>query len=99
MNISNNLKDGGQLYVSIAKWLTPDGTQIDGVGIKPDIEIKLSNDDIDQRRDVQLFKAIDVLRGTSFTPVETPQAETPTAAATGAPSSTSTPAPVPTSGG
>jgi carboxyl-terminal processing protease len=99
VNISNNLKDGGQLYVSIAKWLTPDGTQIDGVGIKPDIEIKLTNDDIDQRRDVQLFKAIDVLRGTSFTPVETPQAETPTAAATGAPSSTSTPAPVPTSGG
>jgi carboxyl-terminal processing protease len=98
VNISNNLKDGGQLYVSIAKWLTPDGTQIDGVGIKPDIEIKLSNDDIDQRRDVQLFKAIDVLRGTNFTPVETPSAGTPTAEATGAAPS-STPAPEPTTGG
>jgi len=98
VNISNNLKDGGQLYVSIAKWLTPDGTQIDGVGIKPDVPIKLSNEDIDQRRDVQLFKAIDVLRGTNFTPVETPSADTPTAEATGeAPSST--PAPEPTAGG
>ena len=35
VNISNDLKDGGQLYISIAKWLTPNGTQIDGVGIRP----------------------------------------------------------------
>ena len=39
VNISNNLNDGGQLYISIAKWLTPNGTQIDGVGIRPDIAI------------------------------------------------------------
>jgi carboxyl-terminal processing protease len=78
VNVSNDLKDGGQLYVSIAKWLTPNGTQIDGVGIRPDIEIKLSDDDIDQRRDVQLTKAIDVLHGTDLTPKETPPAESPT---------------------
>ena len=74
VNISNNLKDGGELYVSIAKWLTPNGTQIDGVGIRPDIQVTLSADDIDARRDVQLFKAIDVLRGTDTTP---PSALTP----------------------
>ncbi len=68
VNVSSELKDGGQLYVSIAKWLTPNGTQIDGVGIRPDIEVDLSHDDIDARRDVQLFKAIDVLRGTDTTP-------------------------------
>ncbi|MBI5285232.1 MAG: S41 family peptidase [Chloroflexi bacterium] len=68
VNVSSELKDGGQLYVSIAKWLTPNGTQIDGVGIRPDIEVQLSDDDIDARRDVQLFKAIDVLRGTDTTP-------------------------------
>lgn len=82
VNVSNELKDGGQLYVSIAKWLTPNGTQIDGVGIRPDVEIKLSDEDIDLRRDVQLFKAIDILRGTDFTPKETPPAETPTPAGT-----------------
>ena len=79
VNVSNDLKDGGQLYVSIAKWLTPDGTLIDGVGIRPDIPVTLSNDDIDQRRDVQLWKAIDVLRSTDTTPHEalTPEAATP----------------------
>lgn len=82
VNISNDLSDGGELYVSIAKWLTPKGTQIDGVGIRPDVEITLSDDDIDQRRDVQLFKAVDILRGTNTTPVETPSAATATPEAT-----------------
>lgn len=72
VNVSNDLADGGQLYVSVAKWLTPDGVQIDGVGIRPDVEIQLSDEDIDLRRDVQLWKAIDVLRGTNFTPERTP---------------------------
>lgn len=78
VNVSNDLKDGGQLYISIAKWLTPNGTQIDGVGIRPDVEVKLSDEDIDLRRDVQLFKALDTLRGTDTTPKQTPVAETPT---------------------
>ena len=78
VNVSNELKDGGQLYVSIAKWLTPNGTQIDGIGIRPDVEIKLSDEDIDLRRDVQLMKAIDILHGTDLTPKETPPAESPT---------------------
>jgi carboxyl-terminal processing protease len=81
VNRSFDLDDSGQLYVSIAKWLTPDGVQIDGVGVRPDITVTLSDEDIDLRRDVQLFKAIDVLRGTNFTPpsaltpVPTPTAE------------------------
>lgn len=78
VNVSNDLKDGGQLYISIAKWLTPNGVQIDGVGIRPDVEVKLSDEDIDLRRDVQLFKAIDALRGTDVTPKVTPEAASPT---------------------
>ena len=86
VNISNDLDDGGQLYVSIARWLTPDGVLIDGVGIRPDVPVQLSDEDIDLRRDVQIFKAIDILRGTDFTPPSalTPQAE-PTAAGTATP--------------
>jgi carboxyl-terminal processing protease len=77
VNISNSLEDGGQLYVSIARWLTPDGTLIDGVGIRPDVPVQLSDEDIDLRRDVQIFKAIDILRGTNYTPESalTPQPE------------------------
>ena len=78
VNVSNDLRDGGQLYVSIATWLTPNGVQIDGVGIRPDVEITLSDEDVDLRRDVQLFKAIDILRGTDLTPKQTPAAESPT---------------------
>ncbi|MDP9237399.1 MAG: S41 family peptidase [Chloroflexota bacterium] len=83
VNIANNLKDGGQLYISIANWLTPNGTLIEGVGIRPDIAVHLSDDDIDARRDVQLFKALDVLRGTDTTPAIslTPQPSTPAAEA------------------
>src|SRR5439155_7188073 len=82
VNVANNLKDGGQLYISIAKWLTPNGTQIDGVGIRPDINVQLSDEDIDARRDVQLFEALDVLRGTTTTPPTalTPQPSTTAAA-------------------
>ena len=80
VNVSNDLDDGGQLYVTIARWLTPDGTLIDGVGIRPDVEVTLSDEDIDLRRDVQLFKAIDILRGTDTTP---PSALTPVATPTG----------------
>lgn len=88
VNVSNDLQDGGQLYVSVAKWLTPDGVQIDGVGIRPDIEVLLSDEDIDLRRDVQLYKALDVLRGTDTTPASalTP-AGSPTAGAGETPTS------------
>jgi carboxyl-terminal processing protease len=90
VNVANSLEDGGQLYVSIARWLTPDGTLIDGVGIRPDVPVALSDEDIDLRRDVQVFKAIDILRGTNFTPESalTPQ-----------PEPTSDPAATPTVGG
>ena len=77
VNIANELDDGGQFYVTIAQWLTPNGTVIDGVGIRPDVPVTLTDEDIDLRRDSQLIKAIDILRGTDTTPSAslTPQAQ------------------------
>jgi carboxyl-terminal processing protease len=63
VNTPKELPDGGVIFVTIAEWLTPNGSLIDKVGIRPDIEILPTDDDIDARRDVQLFRAIDVLRG------------------------------------
>lgn len=63
VNTPKELSDGGVVFVTIAQWLTPSGTLIDKVGIRPDIEILPTDDDIDARRDVQLFRAIEVLRG------------------------------------
>jgi len=75
VNIAQDLPDGGQVYVTIAQWLTPNGTVIDGVGVRPDVPVTLTDEDIDLRRDSQLFKAIDILRGTNTTPTAslTPQ--------------------------
>jgi carboxyl-terminal processing protease len=62
VNISKELKDGGALFVSIAEWLTPTGTVISKIGIRPDVEVIPTDAEIDQRLDPQLLKAIDVLR-------------------------------------
>lgn len=63
VNIPRELKDGGAVFVSIAQWLTPNGALIDKVGIRPDIEVTPTDEDIDLRRDPQLSRAIDVLQG------------------------------------
>ena len=56
------LSNGGAVYVSIARWLTPDRNLIEGRGVLPDIEVELTVEDIEARRDVALHRAIDVLR-------------------------------------
>jgi carboxyl-terminal processing protease len=72
VNIARPLGDGGALFVSIARWLTPERVQIDGVGILPNIEVALSDEDINLRRDSQLLRAIDYLRSEAATPEPTP---------------------------
>jgi carboxyl-terminal processing protease len=72
VNTARPLSDGGALFVSIARWLTPDRIQIDGVGIQPDIEVTLSDEDINLRRDTQLLRAIDYLRSLAVAPEPTP---------------------------
>ncbi len=63
VNRPRTLSNGAAVYVSIARWLTPARNLIEGLGVTPDIEIVLTVDDIEQRRDIALFRAIDVLRG------------------------------------
>ncbi|MBQ8887377.1 MAG: S41 family peptidase [Candidatus Gastranaerophilales bacterium] len=49
------------LNITIQKYLTPNGTDINKKGISPDIEIKLSEEDIKAKDDKQLKKAQEVL--------------------------------------
>lgn len=53
----DNKCDGAILKVTIARWFTPNGINIDKEGIKPDIEVKLSEDDFSAKRDPQLDAA------------------------------------------
>jgi len=62
VNHLRQLSDGGALYISIARWLTPNREQIEGIGLSPDITVEPTEDDIKAGRDVQLFAAIDHLR-------------------------------------
>lgn len=55
------LKDGSSLRITIAKWYTPNDQNIDHVGIKPDIEIKMTDEDYEQKKDPQLDAAIEYL--------------------------------------
>lgn len=57
----NIYTDGSLLKLSIAKWLTPDGNDIDHLGIKPTIEVVATKDDAVGKTDSQLQKAIDEL--------------------------------------
>ena len=56
-----NILSGGQLKVTIAKWYTPDGKNINKEGIKPDVEVTLTPEDIAAQRDLQKNKAIEML--------------------------------------
>lgn len=55
------LPDGSQVKVTIAKWLTPDQRAIDEEGINPDIEIEMDTEKIGTDEDIQLQKAIEEL--------------------------------------
>ena len=45
VNVLQKLKDGSGLYITTARWLTPNGRLIEGEGIKPDIELELEGEE------------------------------------------------------
>lgn len=61
INIIRELSDGSALYVTTARWLTPDGSLIEGVGLTPDFEMEITEEDILNDRDPQLEFAIEYI--------------------------------------
>ncbi len=57
-----NLGDGSILKVTIARWFTPNGLNIDQEGISPDKEVELTEEDFLADRDPQRDAAIESLR-------------------------------------
>ena len=58
-----DLKNGDKLKVTIAKWYTPNGDNINQAGLKPDIEVKMTAQQYNAGNDTQLKKALEVLSG------------------------------------
>ena len=52
-----DLSNGGVLKVTTAEWFTPKDRSINGEGIKPDIEVERTYEDINAMRDPQMDKA------------------------------------------
>jgi carboxyl-terminal processing protease len=56
--LSNN---AGAIRVTIARWYTPNDRQIAEIGLAPDIEVLITEEDVEAERDPQLDKAIEIL--------------------------------------
>ena len=58
VQLIHELSDGSALYVTSARWLTPNGHLIEGLGLTPDFEVPITEEDIAQGIDPQLERAI-----------------------------------------
>ena len=58
----DQLSDGSSIRLTIARWFTPNDTNIDDVGITPDIEVAMTDQDYENDRDPQLDAAIEYLK-------------------------------------
>lgn len=57
----NKLPEGSGVNITIQKYLTPNGTDIHKKGITPDVIVTLTEDNVKNKNDVQLKKAIKIL--------------------------------------
>ena len=51
----------GGVRITIARWLTPNGHQIDSIGLTPDLVVDYTQEDYDAGRDPQLDAAVELL--------------------------------------
>lgn len=63
-----NLPDGSGYKMTVSEYFTPNGTNIHGIGIKPDVKVDLSEEveiigPENLNEDVQLKKAIEIMEG------------------------------------
>ena len=58
---TNKLEDGSMVKYTIARWLRPNGECIDEIGIQPDYEVELEQDEEGNFIDTQLEKALELL--------------------------------------
>lgn len=56
------LSDKSELNVTTAHFFSPLGKEIDGIGVTPDIQVQITDDDVANKRDSQLDRAIQFLQ-------------------------------------
>lgn len=58
----NQLREGTAIKITVAKWLTPSGHSIMDAGLEADEKAELTQDDINNDKDPQLDKALEMLK-------------------------------------
>lgn len=53
--------DGSSLRVTVAKWLTPSGKNLNENGLEPDVDVELAEAEVQKGNDPQLTRAIETL--------------------------------------
>jgi len=56
------LPNGATLKITVAHWVLPDGTIIEGNGIEPDVKVEMTEEDVEADRDPQLEKALEIIK-------------------------------------
>ena len=54
--------DGSGLKLTVAYWLTPNNFVINEVGVEPEIEVEMTGEDLENKKDSQLLKALEYLK-------------------------------------
>jgi carboxyl-terminal processing protease len=62
INHFRQLSDGSAIYITIGRWYTPNGRQIEGNGLTPDIVVDRTDQDIAEGKDPQLDRAIEYIK-------------------------------------
>jgi carboxyl-terminal processing protease len=62
------LADGSVLQVTEQRFISPGGAQIDGVGVTPDVVVDMTDEDLQNDRDPQLGKALELIVQKMTTP-------------------------------
>lgn len=56
------LSDDSSMKITIARWVMPAGEILDKAGLEPDYVVEVTDEDIEAKKDVQLEKALEVLK-------------------------------------
>ena len=67
-------ENGTGMKLTIARYYIPSGRSIDGIGVKPDVEVKLNEDispfDVPREKDSQLLKALEIIKSSALADIQ-----------------------------